>query len=144
MLLYQIFFLLKNSVWLLNCWKCFVSCVKFIVMLISMESIYWYLFSLVWGKHTDFVEASFYLLIILFKEKSVWTVTEYMYNQENPTYYFEDFCHVFVIASILLLISEFSIHLAWGTFLFREKIEPIFILIGDYFFLTERVAEVTN
>lgn len=77
----------------------------------------------------------------MFKEKRVRTEKEYMYNQENPMCYFKDFSHVFMIASTLLLISEFSIHLA-GTFLCREKIVPIFILIGNYF-ITERVAEVT-
>lgn len=125
------FFKLENSVWLLNCWKCFVSYVKFLVTLSYPWNPYIDTYLVGLGEAYRFCGGKFLLKkSFLFKEKRVWTVTECMYNQENPMYYFEDFCHVFMIASILLLISEFSIHLA-GTFLCREKIEPIFILIGD-------------
>lgn len=52
--------------------------------------------------------------------------------------YFEDFCYVFMIVFILLLILEFFIYFV-GIFFCTEKIVFIFILIGNYFIIERNV-----
>lgn len=122
--------------------KCFVSNVKFIVIFIYpwnpfIDTYYvWFAGSIQILWRQVFIRRNFCSKRKGYEQKKNTCITKI-----NPMCYFEDFCHVFMIASTLLLISEFSIHLA-GTFLCKEKIVPIFILIGNYF-ITERVADVT-